>query len=281
MLSILFVGAFLAAMGAISVGSITAMIGYFTIFNSVIGKVNFIIREAPIVNNLVERLTFFYIDEEKIEGEHIDIFNSLSVSQLNFSYGNKQVIRSVSFSVNKGDKVAICGKNGSGKSTLSKILLGLLSGYNGTIKINDRDLSKIKITDLRKIIAYAPQDPYLFNGSVLENIKIANPAVDDLTIKTLLDSFEIPYLYDREISSGGNELSGGEKQKLSLIRAIIKDSLVIFMDEPENNLDSSAMKTVEKFILDSDKTIIFISHSPLLIENADKRIILESYTIIP
>ena len=141
------------------------------------------------------------------------------------------------------------------------------------------DLSKIKITDLRKIIAYAPQDPYLFNGTVLENIKIANPAVDDLTINTLLDSFEIPYLYDREISSGGNELSGGEKQKISLIRAIIKDSLVIFMDEPENNLDSSAMKTVEKFILDSDKTIMFISHSPLLIENADKQIILESQTI--
>lgn len=115
----------------------------------------------------------------------------------------------------------------------------------------------------------------------MENIKIANPAVDDLTIKTLLDSFEIPYLYDREINSGGNELSGGEKQKISLIRAIIKDSLVIFMDEPENNLDSSAMKTVEKFILDSDKTIIFISHSPLLIENADKQIILESHTINP
>lgn len=276
MLSVLLAGAFLAAKGTISVGSITAMLGYFSVLNSVIGSVNYIIREIPIVDNLAERLTFFYTDEERTEGEHINTFDSLSVSQLSFSYGDKQVIKSVSFSANKGDKIAICGNNGSGKSTLVKILIGLLSGYNGTIKINDRDLSEISIADLRKIVAYAPQDTYLFKGTVLENIKIANPIVDDLTIEKLLNRFEISYLYNREITCGGNELSGGEKQKISLIRAIVKDPLVIFMDEPENNLDCSAMTTVERFIRDSDKTIVFISHSPLLIERADKRIILES-----
>ena len=276
MLIVLLVGAFLAAKGTISVGSITAMTGYFSVLNSVIGNVNYIIREIPIVDNLVERLTFFYTDEERSEGEHINTFNGLSVSQLSFSYGNKQVIESVSFSVNKGDKIVIYGNNGSGKSTLVKILLGLLTDYTGTIKINDRDLSKISIADYREIVAYAPQEPYLFRGTVLENIKIANPTVDDLTIEILLNRFEISYLYDREITCGGNELSGGEKQKISLIRAIVKDSPVIFVDEPENNLDNSAMKTVEKFIRDSDKTIIFISHNPLLIECADRRVILES-----
>lgn len=276
MLIVLLVGSFFAAKDTISVGSITAMLGYFSVLNSVIGNVNYIIREIPIVNNLVERLAFFYADKERSEGEHINTFNSLSVSQLSFSYGNKQVIRSVSFSADKGDKIAICGNNGSGKSTLIKILLGLLGGYNGTIKINDRDLSEISIAAFREIVAYVPQDIYLFRGTILENIKIANPKVDDLTIEMLLDRFEISYLCDREITCGGNELSGGEKQKISLIRAIVKDPLLIFMDEPENNLDASAMMAVERFICDSDKTIIFISHSPLLIKRADKQIILES-----
>ena len=276
LLIVLFAGALLAARGVISLGAITAMIGYYSVLNSVIGNISCIIRELPIIGNLAQRLTFFYSDEERSDGEHIDSFDSLTVSELSFSYGEKQVIQPLSFSVDNGDKVAICGSNGSGKSTLIKILLGLLDGYGGTVSVNGTDASRINISDLRSLAAYAPQDPYLFRGTVSDNIKIACPAADDAVIERLLGSFGISYLRDREITSGGSELSGGEKQKISLIRAIAKNSPLIIADEPENDLDSAAMRTVEELIRSSDKTVIFISHEPSLIECADKRVMLGS-----
>ena len=276
LLVVLFVGTYLAARGDISLGAITAMMGYYSVLNSIIGRINEIVREIPIIDNIAERLEFFYNDEESTGGEHIGEFNDLSVSQLSFSYGDKQVIKSLSFLVNAGDKVAICGDNGSGKSTLLKILLGFIDNYKGSISLSGKSMSDLSITDLRAMVAYAPQDPYLFSGSVPDNIKIANPSIDDSTVKMLLDRFEISYLYDRAVTCGGNELSGGEKQKISLIRAIVKDSPVVFLDEPENNLDARAIKTVERYIKDSDKTILFITHRPSLTECADKRVLIES-----
>ena len=153
-----------------------------------------------------------------------------------------------------------------------KIMLGLLREYQGKIKINGTEISKINIDSYRSLVAYVPQDPYLFRWTVFENIELAKRDAEDAEIKRLLQEYGILNIADREIGSGGYELSGGEKQKLSIIRAMIKDSQIVFIDEPENNLDARAMRKMENWVQSSNKTVVYVSHSPKLIACATQRV---------
>ena len=172
----------------------------------------------------------------------------------------------------KGEKVVVRGQNGSGKSTILNVFLGILRNYGGNLTIDGKELSAVDPDSYRKLAAYAPQDPYLFKDTVLDNIRLANQNPDETMLRQLLKEYGISDIAGREIKSGGYELSGGERQKISIIRAIIKDTPVVFLDEPENNLDISAMKTVKEWIRHSDKTVIYVSHNPELIACADKEI---------
>lgn len=269
---VLIMGAYLVALQKISPGSVAAMIGYYSVLNTIIKKIDYIMRKAPILDNLSERLEYFYADQEIETGEILKSFESMQGEKLTFSYGNGAALNAVSFSIESGEKVVVYGENGSGKSTMLKVILGLLKGYQGRFKVNGSELSSIQIDSYRSLTAYAMQDPYLFKGTVIENIQVANFNAEKAEIKRLLQEYGILGIAEREIESGGYELSGGERQKLSIIRAMIKDASIIVIDEPENNLDVATMKKLEKWIQNSQKTIIYVSHSPELIACADKRI---------
>lgn len=271
---ILFVGAIMVAGGTISAGSVAAMAGYFSVFNTILGNVDYIIRNIPVLNNLVERMIVLYDDQEKQSGSVVENILDITGDALSFSYEKKDVFENLSFNIHTGLKTAICGANGSGKSTLIKIFCGLLKEYKGSIRLNHCEMNSAEIESWRRQFAYAPQEPYLFSGSVKENVRLGNLKATEEEIAAVMRETGIDYLEDREVSMNQNDLSGGEKQKISIARALLKNTPFLFLDEPSNNLDSQTFAWLHDFIKKSTKTVVYISHDDNLSDIADTKIVL-------
>ncbi|MBE5818959.1 MAG: ABC transporter ATP-binding protein [Clostridiales bacterium] len=267
---ILLSGAVLVANNKMTAGGIAAAFGFLSIFNSFFGNISALIRDFPIFGTLVERLSIFYTDEEDSSGAAVSTPNKIQVKSLSFAYGEKTVIDNLTFTVNKGDKVAICGPNGSGKSTLIKVLCGLLKNYSGSIKINGQELSTLSPFGWYDSIAYTEQDPYLFQMGIRDNIHIGNLNASKDEVDSVIQKLEIEYLIERYPLGEKIQLSGGEKQKVSIARALLKNTPIIIMDEPTNNLDNESCEWLQQFIKNSNKTIIFVSHDSSLISCADR-----------
>ena len=271
---ILLSGAILVAKGEMTAGGIAAAFGFLSIFNTLFGNISSLIRNFPIFSTLVERLTVFYTDEEDASGVQVSSLHKITAEELSFSYGEKMVLQHVNFSIHQGNKVAVCGQNGSGKSTLIKLLCGLLKDYSGHIKIDAQELSGLSANSWYNCIAYAEQDPYMFPMSIRENIKIGNLKASDEELDEIIRTLEMEYLVDRDTHTESPKLSGGEKQKVSLARALLKNTPIIIMDEPTNNLDQDSVMWLRNFIINSPKTIIFVSHDSYLLSCADYAICL-------
>ena len=269
---ILFAGTVMIAQGRLEPGGMVSMMALFPIWNTLIGYIGFIIRKAPILDHITERVAVLYGGTEDTSGKSIGTAADIQAEALSFSYEDKEIINCLDFNINQGDKICICGKNGSGKSTLIKILCGVLEQYQGSIKLNGEELGSIAVKDLRRQLAVVEQDPFLFAGTIRQNIHLGNPDADDKKVKEVMDELKIGYLADREVSAVRNELSGGEKQRVSLARALLKNASLLIFDEPSNNIDEKTEQWLCEFIQKSPKTIIFVSHDDQLLRIADKKI---------
>lgn len=272
-LVILLVGAVMIANGRISVGALVAMIGYFSVFNKIIANASDIIVKIPILKNLVERMEVLYVGIEDLSGEKAENTTEISANNLSFYYDNENVIfENINFTVKLGEKVAIVGANGSGKSTFVKLLCGLVKDYTGSLQINGLELNSISIESWRKQIAYAAQNPFLFEGTVKNNVHFGNLHATEQEVELVMKKIGIEYLSERTASMNQNDLSGGEKQKISIARALMKDTPFLILDEPSNNLDKQTINWLSVFIAEFPKSILFISHNKQLINLADKQI---------
>ncbi len=194
----------------------------------------------------------------------------IEAKNLDFAYdGREGVIRGLSFVMKRGEKVLIEGESGSGKSTLIKLLLGLYRPAVGEIKYNGIDLKEIDLKKLRERVGYISQHIFLFNKTIKENIVLGNQDIpDDELLKLLeecqlvkrINSFE-KGLYE-EISEQGVNFSGGEKQRIALVRALIKNPDVIIIDEGTSNLDLGSESDILKQIEEKfgGKIIIRVTH---------------------
>lgn len=268
---LLLFGAVMVAKGSISPGELAAMLVYFTVTQTLFNDVIDMIQSYPLMMNAANRVCEFYADPEIISGESVECFSNISGENLAFSYSDKNVFENLNFSIHRGEKVAICGENGHGKSTLIKMLGSLLKNYSGNLKINDRDLRTVNIEDWRRLIAFAPQDPILFRTTVRENVMMPNAAIDREVVDSLMNDFGILDLADREIDADA-KLSGGEKQKISIIRALLKESEVLILDEPSNHLDQNSIAVLKRYISQTPKTVLLISHDPCLLNIAERSV---------
>lgn len=214
-----------------------------------------------------------YRGAEDLSGKDAGAVTEIRAEGLSFSYGDKKAIDGLCFSIRQGDKAAICGRNGSGKSTLVKILGGALREYQGSIRLGGEELGNLP-ESWRRQLAFVEQDPYLFGGTIRQNVHLGNPAADSQQVETVMAELGIGYLADREVSLIGDTLSGGERQRVSLARALLKDTPFLIFDEPSNNLDEKTVEWLRGYIAKSSKTILYISHDPDLIKVADKKITL-------
>lgn len=276
---IIVVGAIFVSQNLVSVGTIVAMLGFSSIYNNITNAVVYIIRERPIIKTLIDRMLVLYDDAELPDGKIIETIHSFTIENLSYQYNDTLVFEPLSFSIGDGEHIAICGENGSGKSTLLRILCGLNCDYTGGVVVNDQELSSISLDSLRGQIALATQEPFLFPGTVLENLTFGGLASKEEAMR-VLDEMGIAYLADRDIDQK-DSLSVGEKQRISLSRVVLKKAPIIFLDEPSNNLDEDSILRLVDFISSSRNTIIYISHSDALTALASKSIMVKKLDTQP
>ena len=221
-----------------------------------------------------------YYVKKKIKAEQ-----EIIIDKIDFSYRKElKLLHNFSMNINKGECIAITGQSGCGKSTISKLLLGLYKVENGMIWIDGQPYLKINNMEIRQKIAYVPQEPYLFNDSIKENIRIGKLNATDEEIENaakiahaheFIMKFENGY--ETMVGERGNKLSGGERQRIAIARAIIKDAPIILLDEATSALDNESEQFVNESLksLINKKTIIMIAHRPSTIALADRKIIMK------
>lgn len=229
-----------------------------------------------------ERIIFIEkIKEDPNGNKNLNCISEIDIRNLSFAYENNIIFKNLSLNFKKGNLYVIKGANGRGKSTLLNLLLGVNNlDYNGEIYYDDENLVNLDKHSLYKNISFLPQDSYIFDGTVFENINLDGDRDID-RIDNLLGKFEVNFLDKLEflnkfISYEKVDISGGELQKIMLIRALSKKSSVLIMDEPTNELDKLSEEHLLEQIstLKGDKIIMIVTHDHTFDEIADEVIYL-------
>lgn len=230
-----------------------------------------------------KRLKSFYKSDPQTKKDCIiKSIHNITVSDLSFQYtSDKPILKDIDFNLTLGDKFLISGQNGSGKTTLSKLILGFYDNYSGSIHINNTNLHLIDEASLRERISIVPQKSYLFDMSLLENIKMSNNKLTDNEFIEKIDYLKSIHLFDgidlniKSIENGKN-LSGGQIQRISLARILIRDFDVCIFDEITNSLDIESKDIIKNIITNefNNKICIFISHNDYLDDLVTKKLTL-------
>ena len=209
---------------------------------------------------------------------------AIELYKLHFSYDDMENTQLYyeGLKVENGEKILMAGESGCGKSTFLKLLLRFYPAQSGSVRLYGRELNEYSLMQLRNMITYVPQESYLFEGTIRENIeygwnKAGSPDMDMIVRaakQAYADEFisELPDGYDTRLTAGGMNLSGGQRQRIAIARAMLKDSPVILMDEPSSALDTHSENVFLK-ALDSpmkDKTVIMVSHRMTGVERFDR-----------
>src|SRR5690606_36201780 len=200
-----------------------------------------------------------------------------------------QVLKNISFKVEPGTQVALVGGSGGGKSTIASLIMRFYQAHSGDIKIDGKSIDSFDLSDLRKQIAYVPQDVMLFGGTIFENIIYGNPdasyedvrlAAEKANALNFIESF--PQKFDTIVGERGIQLSGGQKQRIAIARAVIKDPAILLLDEATSALDSESEQLVQEALekLMKGRTSLVIAHRLSTIQQADKIFVLDAGRII-
>ena len=240
--------------------------------------------ELMYIDSPVEKIKA--LRNEKIQkGKGADLRSfDIKGDRVSFSYlDDKKVIDNISFKALQGKTTALVGPSGCGKSTLIKLVARLYDYDSGKITIDGKEIKNIDTKDLFKHISTVFQDVTLFNGSVMENIRLGRSSASDEEVLEAArlancDDFvkELPRGYETEIGENGSNLSGGERQRISIARAFLKDAEIILLDEIAASLDVENEKYIQESLnkLTKNKTVIIISHRMKSIENVDQIIVM-------
>lgn len=214
----------------------------------------------------------------------------LSMKDIRFSYaGNAEILHGINLKIFEGEKLAIVGGSGGGKTTIFKLLQGFYSPDSGEICFCGCSIEKMSVADIRDMASYVSQDCTVFDDTIMENIKLGNAAatteeVVDAAKKAYLHDFimSLPEQYETRIGEHGSQISGGQRQRLAIARAILKDAPILLLDEATAALDQEAEKEVTQALesLINQKTTIVVAHKLKTIENADRIIVLEHGNVV-
>ena len=234
----------------------------------------------------INRLTGENPGKEVFKGESSDVFGKgqpvLEISDLQFSYNDNDKLKDKSkdcaelccgkMQIRAGEKIMLTGESGCGKSTLLKLIQGFYPVENEKITIGGKDINEYELDELRNIIAYVPQDSYLFEGTIAENIAFGwngeNVPSMDMIIAAAKEAYadkfieHLPDGYNTKVTVGGTNLSGGQRQRIAIARAFMKNSPIVLMDEPSSALDTYSENVLLKAMKEllENKTVIMVSH---------------------
>ena len=214
---------------------------------------------------------------------------NITFNNVEFSYGEVKILDKISFTINKGESVALVGSSGSGKTTIANLLNGFFGPTSGNILIDDISISNITKESLYRNISIVTQESILFNDTILNNIRIGNlEASKEDIIEASKEANAHEFIqeqlnsYDTTIGDFGNNLSGGQKQRLTIARAMLKSPSILILDEATSSLDSESEKKIQNAIdkLMHGKTSLIIAHKFSTIKKCDKIILIDKGRII-
>jgi ATP-binding cassette, subfamily B, bacterial len=277
--------------GEITVGQFFSLNLYsFFIFGPLqeMGNVINAYREAQV--SLANYEAIFYLPVEVKPENPIPIveIEKLAFDSVKFRHqsANKDALKNISFEVKKGETIAFVGPSGSGKSTLVKLLVGLYNPQSGSVAYNGHDGSKIDFDQLREKIGFVTQDTQLFSGTIRENLLFVNPNATDEKCLEMLKKAACQSILDRAekgldtvLGEGGVKVSGGEKQRLSIARALLRNPNLLVFDEATSSLDSlteeEISETIREISKDKAHITILIAHRLSTVMHADRIYVLE------
>ncbi len=214
---------------------------------------------------------------------------NIEFDHVSFRYEKENVLKNISFKINKGEMVALVGQSGSGKSTIANLLMRFYDVNEGAIKIDGLDLRDLTKKSLRNLMGLVTQDSILFNDTVRNNIALGKPGarMDEIIHAAKIANahdfiMELPQGYETNIGDSGNRLSGGQKQRLNIARAILKNPPVMVLDEATSALDTESEKLVQDALdnLMVNRTSVVIAHRLSTIKNANKIIVMHRGEIV-
>lgn len=286
------IGAILVLERSIMVGDILAFFQYIQNFTQPIQQITRVMNLVQTALAATERI-FEFLEIENEENSAslkiMDINDNISFENVEFAYDEKPIIKDLSFTANKGEKIAIVGHTGAGKTTIIKLLMRFYDIDNGEIKIDGVNIEKYDKNSLRSLVGMVLQDTWLFNGSIKENIRYGNlDATDDDVILASKIAYahnfimQLPEGYDTELNEDTDNISLGQKQLLTIARTILSDKKILILDEATSSIDTRTEKLIQDAMdrLMENRTSFIIAHRLSTIKNADKILVIDAGKII-
>jgi ATP-binding cassette subfamily B protein len=284
--------------GTVTAGQLTQFLVYALMASGALTNVSEVLGILQTVAGATERLTEILDTEATItDPEHpvalpAPALGTVAFEHVDFGYetsGYEQVLRDLSFTVAKGQTVALVGPSGSGKSTTLSLLQRFYDVSSGAILVDGVDIRSVRLEELRQRFAYVEQEPTIFAGTIADNIRFGKPEANMADVEAaaraaLVHDFvmELPLGYDAIVGERGVMLSGGQKQRLAIARAILKNAPILLLDEATSALDAQSERLVQTALerLMEGRTTLVIAHRLATIRDADKILVLEAGRII-
>ncbi len=277
---IYLIGGLLQSDFKITIGGIIAFVTYSTyVITPISSLLNIKYYLSGVMPSVKRYYKFMDLAEERQTGKNIAEQDTITINFQNVSFfyeENNPVLNNISFNAGLGDRLIILGRNGAGKTTFINLILLLYDEYSGDILINGINVKEINIQSYRELISVVSQDIYLFNDTIEFNIllgrKVSDEQLNQVIVDSGLEEFVKEHSLKYVVGENGSLVSGGEKQKIALARALIRNTPIIIFDEATSNLDQKSEKNINRLIEMEfkDKLIIMVTHKSDSIKSTDR-----------
>jgi len=287
-------GVWLVFNNSVTVGTLTAFLAYISRFY---GKVESMVRMVPATQRAAasaQRICDLLdckptVAEPAVPQEIEHFKGKIDLQNIHFRYGNREVIHGINLTINAGEMVGLVGTSGAGKTTLANLICRFHDPSSGSICVDGVDLRELALNNYRRHIGCVLQEPFLFFGSIAENIAYGRPEASREEIVAAARAagahefiLRLPHAYDSRVGERGAQLSGGERQRVSIARALLVDPAILILDEATSSVDAETESVIQHAIeqLVTGRTTIAIAHRLATLRRADRLVVLEHGQIV-
>jgi ABC-type multidrug transport system fused ATPase/permease subunit len=288
MVSVLFVGDHLLLHGSIHVGTVTASVFMLNMIFQPLQELSDLYGQVQSAGAAMEKITGILDTEPEIrdapDAQQVAVEGHLQFDEVTFSYGREPVLHAISIDVPAGNCLALVGESGGGKSTTAKLVGRFYDPDQGAVRVDGHDLREIELRAYRRQLGVVLQDPFLFAGTIADNIRFARPDATDEQVADVAHAIGVDRIARRfakgllhEVREGGAGLSAGERQLISIARALLADPRILILDEATSNIDRPTEILIEQALdrLLHGRTSIIIAHRLATVRRADEILVVE------